>query len=346
MSISYLDGKHVVFVLADEDDIDNLTRQALTISKNCTSIRTWECTIYTPQYEHIVQQLKNCPKLQRLDLGETFKLDVGKAAAAAISLKELYLYHCKILPDVYQTIAKELQRHSRLERLRINKTKGVPEEFGKALTGMKSLKQFHAKECYMGKRTSRSFLSALVKCYGIVDLRLSNNILSGCLQILFQSSKFTSLKILWINNTNLKDVDIKALCSAIRSKRMPMLEHLDVSYNKMTKNLEALLCGVDHPGFPCLVRLGLTNTQLSKDDLISISKAVDENKLPSLRHLLLGKNDLPKMKAELKKTVESCINKYTKLQVVLHLFKTGLPDAFLNTMRVMCEETVICISEK
>ena len=74
VAICYLDWKHVVFVLADEDDIDNLTRQALTISKNCTSIRTWECTIYTPQYEHIIQQLKDCPKLQRLDLGETYKL--------------------------------------------------------------------------------------------------------------------------------------------------------------------------------------------------------------------------------------------------------------------------------
>ena len=266
--------------------------------------------------------------------------------AAAISLKELYLYDCRIPPDVYQTIVKELGRHSRLERLRINKTRGIPEEFGKALTGMKFLKQLHAKGCYMGKRTGRSFLSALSKCDGIEDLRLSNNILSGCLEILFQSSRFTSLKFLWINNTNLKEKDIGAFCSAIRSKRMPMLEQLDVSYNKMTKNLKALLCGVDHPGFPCLVRLGLINTQLCKDDLISISKAVDENKMPSLRHLLLGKNDLPKMKVEFKKTVESCINQYTKLQVVLHLFKTGLPDDFLNKMRAMCEETVICISEK
>ena len=189
-------------------------------------------------------------------------------------------------------------------------------------------------------------MSALAKCDRIEDLRLSNNILSGCLQILFQSSRFTSLKILRINKTNLKEVDIRALCSAIWSKKMPMLEQLDVSHNKMTKNLKALLCGVEHPGFPCLVRLGLINTQLCKDDLMSISKAVDENKLPSLRHLLLGKNDLPKMKAELKKTVERCINRYTKLQVVLNLFKTGLPDAFLNQMRAMCEETVICISEK
>ena len=197
----------------------------------------------------------------------------------------------------------------------------------------------------MAKRTSRSFLSSLAKCDGIEDLRLSNNILSGCLPILLQSSRFTSLKVLWINNTQLKQEDINALSSAIRSKRMPKLEHLDVSYNKMAKNLKVLLCGDDHPGFPCLARLGLINVQLCKDDLVSISKAVDENKLPSLRHLLLGKNDLPKMKIELKKTVESCIKRYTKLQVVLHFFKTGLPDDFIIRMRVMCEETVICISE-
>ena len=83
VSISYLDWKHVVFVLADDDDIDNLTRQALTISRNCTSIRTWECTIYTPQYEHIVQQLKDCPKLQRLDLGETLQIRCRKSSRSS-----------------------------------------------------------------------------------------------------------------------------------------------------------------------------------------------------------------------------------------------------------------------
>ena len=124
---------------------------------------------------------------------------------------------------------------------------------------------------------------------------------------------------------------------------MPKLEHIDVSYNKMTNNLKALLCGVDHPGFPCLIRLELTNTQLCNNDLISINEAIDEGKMSNIRNLSLSKNDLPKMKDELKKTVETCIKRYTKLEVVLHFFKTGLSDDFLNEMRGMCEESVISL---
>ena len=191
--ISTLEWKHVTLGLIDNDD--DLTRKALAISKNCTSISTWDCTIGITQYEYIVQQLKDCPKLQKLDLGRCYKLDIGKAVAAAISLKDLYFYNCTILPSVGQTIAEQLQKHSRLERLHLNRTRGIPEEIGEAVAGMNSLKQLHAKACYMPKCTSRSLLNALAKCNEIEDLRLSNNTLSGCLQGLFKSSRYMSLEI-------------------------------------------------------------------------------------------------------------------------------------------------------
>ena len=129
VSISYLNWKDVELP-------DSLARETLGMSTNITSINTWACKIPCHIYNHIVTQLQQCDKLQRLDLGDSESVDTGKVVGAPTSLRELFLYDCEIQPEVYKEIMQSLQKHTRLEKLCLNGTPGVPEELGDVVSRM------------------------------------------------------------------------------------------------------------------------------------------------------------------------------------------------------------------
>ena len=106
VSISYLDWKNVW--LKHSVDMINLARKTLKIRENITSIRTFSCEISPAVYERVVTKLQDCDKLQRLDPGGSQSLNIDKAITASTSLRELYLYECKIQPEVYQDIIWQL----------------------------------------------------------------------------------------------------------------------------------------------------------------------------------------------------------------------------------------------
>ena len=195
-------------------------------------------------------------------------------------------------------MAEELTKQFGLQRLHLNKSKGVPANTGTALAGMKSLKEFYAQNCRMSAETSMEVLNGLANCRELEDLRLAVNSLTGCMQLLFspnEESRFPALKRLWLNGTWLNEGDVEVLSDALRSKKPPHLNHLDLSY-KLTGIVNRLLDGSNHPGFPSLVNLSLSHTNLANQDLQSITEAVRQGRIPLLEKLDLNKNDFSSMK--------------------------------------------------
>ena len=344
VSISYLDWREVK--LPSHVDIEVLAQETLKISPNITSLRTYTCKIPPPVYRNMVSQLGQCDKLKRLDLGGSSSMDIGRAVAASTSLMEFYLYECKIQKEVYKDIVQQLGKHTGLEKLRLNYTTGIPVELGNVLSGLGCLKEFYAKECNMATASAESVLTGLANCHYLQDLRLVGNNLTNCLRKLFTDSngsglEFKYLSRLWIDKTNLSQDDLQVLSCSLHSNILPQLVDLDLSFNKLTGTLRSLLCGPNHPGFPNLEFLGLIRTGLNEDDLVSIHKLVDQNRVPQLRRLCLNKNDqLSTMMPKVKNIIEVCTMKYEKLKLVIQL-----PHCpFINEMKAICEGMVVCIT--
>ena len=342
ISICHLDLKKVT--CPHEVNILHLACETLKISTNITCISTNACRIPQLVYENLVKQLQNCDKLQRLDLGDSEFMDLGKAIATSKSLRELYLYDCKIQDEVYDEIVYHLRRHTGLEKLRLYNTEGVPKELGDVFAEINSLKQFTAEECNMDETTAESVSSGLAKCHELQELRLKGNNLTNCLEKLFPSTRgFSHLTLLFINRTELSQKDLLVLSRAVRCGKLPKLMTLDLCYNNMTGRLRSLLCGTGHPGFPLLRYLGLKKAELNRDDMMSLSEAVNQNLMPQLRYLCLDKNDLSSMESKGKDLVEMCTKRYGKLDLAVQLSKTNLPEAFITEMNDICSGTVVWI---
>ena len=76
-------------------------------------------------------------------------MDIGKAIAVSKSLSDVRLYDSVLSTEDYKYVAKELRKHKEMKRLHLNRTIGVPVEMADAITGMKSLQVFRAKDCKM-----------------------------------------------------------------------------------------------------------------------------------------------------------------------------------------------------
>ena len=363
VSICNLDWKRVEF--KDDDDLLSLAKSNLNISRNITSIRTWECSLASTVYQHIVTQLQHCNNLQRLDLSESKSEDIASAVAASKSLVDFHLYNCEITPEAYSEVARELIKHVGLQRLHLNKSKGVPPIMGIALAGMKSLKEFYAQECRMSRATSRELLGGLANCRELEGLHLARNLLTGCMELMFppnDESGFPVLERLRLNGTWLNESDVRVLSDALRSKKLPNLKHLDISYNYLTGIVNGLLGGRNDPGFPSLVNLSLNHTFLSKEDLQSITEAVGHDRIPQLQKLDLNKNDFSSMRNEMQNLVEICVKIYDKLDVNIHVFQTKFTpsgdgieeliysrlnsrEEFLGELRDICNGSVVTVKD-
>lgn len=340
--ISHFDLKYVS--LPEDSDSCSVAKEVLKISRKLTSIRTFACKLPAIIFEHIVGQLQNCDNLRRLDLGECESMDIAKAVSASSSLTELYLYKCKISTRKFQKIARQLVTCNGLQKLHLNYTKNVPRAMGTALIAMESLKEFYAKGCGMAKHVSQAVLKSLSLCHGIEDLRLPDNELTDCLQYLFGDNDhpgFTSLNRLWINNTKLSENDIGILSAVVGMNKVPCLAHLSISDNKMTGLLRGLFCGENHPGFPYLKSLNLSNVQLNPDDLNSIRETIAENRIPHLRQMFLDGNNFLSMMAGVENLVRKCKEAYTKLNVMLFFSPNLVQLEFFEEMKKICAGTEV-----
>ena len=70
------------------------------------------------------------------------------------------------------------------------------------------------------------------------------------------------------------------------------LEHMNLTGNTLTDCMVDLLGGDDHPGFSSLKMLDISDSKLSRDDVMTIAAASCSGKLQKLEHLDLSRNCL------------------------------------------------------
>ncbi len=137
----------------------------------------------------------------------------------------------------------------------------------------------------------------------LVPRTMEEESVSGCQQLfrwlreneLFSQDLFPkvpSVKKLHLSDLDLSWAEVQSLSHAIKAGRLPQLKVLVLWNNILTGWLKDLFVGPNHPGFPRLEMLGLEGTHLNSEDVESLSEAVRAGKLPELKELALGKNNL------------------------------------------------------
>ena len=106
-------------------------------------------------------------------------------------------------------------------------------------------------------------------------LSLSRNKLTDNLAHLFDNCTFPMLRTIELQNTLLKQSDLKILSSAVAQGQLPILTSLNLSGNVLTDSLGNLLSS----GKLSLQSLWLNNTELRSDDIRNLSYSFCTGKL-------------------------------------------------------------------
>ena len=126
-------------------------------------------------------------------------------------------------------------------------------------------------------------ISSAVEPGTLETLDLSHNILMYALDGLLQyNNTFACPRRLNLRNTKLSSVDIQV----IFRMNTEGLGSLDLSENPLRGDLAELL--EDHPGFPSLISLHLSDTKLNREDTDSLCDAIFNGKMPRLGSLDTG----------------------------------------------------------
>ena len=118
-------------------------------------------------------------------------------------------------------------------------------------------------------------------------LNLSKNILTNTLHYLFKV-EFREMETLLLEDTKLSINDVQALSTAVQEGKLQWLRTLNLSKNILTDTLHDLFKGA----FRKMDTLLLEDTKPSISDVLVLSTATQEGKLPRLRTLNLSKNIL------------------------------------------------------
>ena len=152
--------------------------------------------------------------------------------------------------------------------------------------------------------------------------------------------EFPSLERLILREA-LNQESVKSLSEAVRTGKLPQLKELELRDNTLSGCLKDLFGGQDHPGFPSLEELDLSETHLNREDVESLSEAVRAGKLPNLRELDLNHwlnwlglshNNLSGMEREVEALIAAC-DAHCEKRVKLDLWNTGLSEEFQQMCR-------------
>ncbi len=165
------------------------------------------------------------------------------------------------------------------------------------------------------------------------EMHLSHNTLTGCLKDLFGGPNhpgFPSLVFLYLSHTDLNREDMESLGEAVRTGKLPQLKKMTLFDDTLTGCLKDLFGGPDHPGFPSLEELILGATNLNREHVESLSKAIRAGKLPQLTYLRLLYNGLGLMEREVEDLIAAC-DAHSEKHLKLDLrFSTGLNSEFIK----------------
>ncbi len=151
-----------------------------------------------------------------------------------------------------------------------------------------SLKKLDLGDTHLNREDMESLNKAITggKLPQLTVLNLRLNTLTGCMSSLMggpDSVGFTSLKELDLGDSHPNREDMESLSKAITGGKLPQLTELNLSNNTLTGCMSSLMGGPDSVGFTSLKELQLYNTDLNREDMESLNKAITGGKLPQLR---------------------------------------------------------------
>ena len=177
-------------------------------------------------------------------------------------------------------------------------------------SGFLYLKYLYLSNAKLGKSDLDS-IAVAVQCDKLPKvelLDLSDNVLTDILSTLIPPTAdhgFLNLKNFNLDSCQLSTTDLEILANSIHTGKLPKLYKLDLSNNILTNWLSYLL-EIKSKGRPLsLCNLLLENTQLNKDDVYSISRALTLNTLPKLKLLILKENSLCSAEMEVEMLIQS-----------------------------------------
>ena len=209
--------------------------------------------------------------------------------------------------------------------------------------GLLNLKSLTLADDSFTKEDLHHLLLTTHKLPKLKDLDLSYSILTGCLSSFLPDPHVVlpELNKLDLRGTGLNKKDLQHLFSIIERDKLPKLEQLYLSDNKLKACLSSFLTD-PHPGLPQLQLLGLTNATLNKKDLQHLTHLIQNKKLPCLNDLRVEHNRLCKKQKELGELIEtSVVNHHIILG--LDLRYNNLSKKFKEKWELSCEGTNIVL---
>ena len=304
--LSPLMYKHIVQPLLGCNKLENLflmgtvglpeeLGECIAEMTSLTKLDMSRCYMTQSMSRSITKGLSHCVKLETLNLHRNNLTDcLGNlfGRQGFPSLRSLSLTHTSLSRKELYSLFAAL-RNGKLPNLEFvelsnNILTGCLKDL---LTGttLPKLRHLGFDETKLRRDDITSIASAVQsgKCPQLKDLRLSGNKLKDCLQDLLDAD-YPALNDLSISNASLSVNDISCLGKASHKGRLPKLTILDLSKN-ILKNCFCELLSVD---FPSLEYLYLSNTELSKANIKSLSTAVHEGRMPKLEGLRISDNIL------------------------------------------------------
>ena len=138
-------------------------------------------------------------------------------------------------------------------------------------------------------------MSRIFRCKHLSSLEINRTRLTMSLQKCSFGIIFSDLETLWIERAELEKCDVMRLFNAITKNTFPKLKTLRLGSNMLTDCISILQ---ECDELPPLEILDLSETWLSKKDIISLSELGKQGRLPKLKTLSLSYNNMTNMLAD------------------------------------------------
>ena len=111
------------------------------------------------------------------------------------------------------------------------------------------------------------------------------------------------LEELYLNDTDINKDDLKTLATVLSSSTLSMINYLDLSGNDLQGIIKDIFT---ETRLPLIQFLDLRNAELGKQDILDLSNAVKNGKLPKLCGINLQGNNIEDVENELLTLSKAC----------------------------------------
>ena len=232
------------------------------------------------------------------------------------------------------------------------------------------LEELYLDGCGISMTCCIQLLESLVSCKNLTSLDISKNPIGGSLQHIDQSSLFSQLQNLHVDEVKLEKEDVLCLASVMKNQGIPLLHALhmkncdidvsagfqlmnalvsckqlyrvDLSGNPITGPFQSL---DTHLYFPRLFEFNVGNTSLTEEDIQWLASAVKNRALPRLTVLRIGFRNLREIADTMETNIEAdYYMKFSKLQEKFCHILAAEPDETFKAWRVLVDKAKVELS--